>query len=91
MAKKHQTTKSKKQATRRNVLLTIRASSAEEALKIARRLRNFELDESYTPISFEDGEWVVSGVATGNITSKKVVAVNEQTDIQLPPPDADVQ
>jgi hypothetical protein len=50
-----------------NVLVTINAKSKEEALEIARKLKNFKLDEKYGPIDLGGGKYVVRGVSTGPV------------------------
>jgi hypothetical protein len=46
-------------------MVTIKASSKEDAKDIGRKLTNFTLDESQDPISFTPGEWIIFGTATG--------------------------
>jgi len=46
-------------------MVTIKASSMEDAKAIGRKLTNFTFDESQDPISFTPGEWIIFGTATG--------------------------
>lgn len=46
-------------------MVTIKASSMEDAKAIGRGLTNFTFDESQDPLSFIPGEWIIFGTATG--------------------------
>ena len=50
------------------VVVTIKATSAYKAMKIARSLTNFQVDERHGAIPLGNGEFVVRGVATGPIS-----------------------
>jgi hypothetical protein len=52
-----------------NVLVTIKAPSKEEAMKFARTIKNFAVDEQYGAIDLGNGTFVVRGVLTGDTPS----------------------
>jgi len=73
------------------VMVTVKADSADQAKEIGRNLDGFTLDESQEPISFTPGEFLIFGEATDDFVRRNSGAAPDGPDIQLPPPDADVQ
>ena len=58
-----------------DVLVTINASSADDALAIARNLPGFTLDEFYGALELSDGQYLVTGNAGVPINDASVVSV----------------
>jgi hypothetical protein len=73
------------------VMVTVKADSADKAKEIGRKLDGFTLDESQEPISFTNGEYLIFGEATDDFIRRNSGVDPAGPDIQLPPPDADVQ
>lgn len=74
---------------KQRVMVTVRADSADAAKEIGRKLNGFTLDESQEPISFTPGEFLIFGEGTDDFIRRN--GGSQGPDIQLPPPDADVQ
>lgn len=48
------------------VMVTIKAASKQAAIDYARKLKNFELDETADPVDMHNGTYVVFGRVTGS-------------------------
>lgn len=71
------------------VLVTIKATSEADALRIAQNLPGFTPDPGYTPISFGNNEWLIAGVLNGPPPAN--VVVEPEHGVQLPDPDSEIQ
>lgn len=69
----------------KQVLLTINASSAEEAVKVASNIPGFTVDQNYgaVPIDPQNNEYAVHGLATQAINDPNVKGVYADSKIDL--------
>lgn len=73
------------------VMVTIKASSMEDAKAKARTLTNFTLDETQDPVSFVDGEWLVFGSTSGGDVKDGNDIVPTEPDHEMTTQDDDDQ
>ncbi len=74
-----------------DVLVTIKAESAELALEAALAIDGFTLDTNAGVLLLDGDLYLASGVALKPLRGASVVAVDQNVTIQLPDPSSPVQ
>lgn len=65
------------------VMVTITATSMEDAKSIGRLLTNFTLDESQDPLKFLSDRWIIFGTAVGGEVKNGDESVTVEPDREM--------